>query len=99
MKTGTSIFKEDGYEQHKAARIWKKLARSESRLNLLRKLKLAKLGTKNVEDFLFELRENNQNFRGDVKNYRAWDSYPDGNQEKKHIKPNKNIKNNNLQKI
>ena len=65
-----------------------KLAREEERVNLLRKFRYMNLGTRNVEDFLKELRDSglNKANSGLGKDKKAGESYPDGNQGKKPYK-------------
>ena len=56
MKNTSPKKEEARFDRKKAERIWKKVATKESSLTLLRNLKSEKIGTRNVENFIIELR-------------------------------------------
>ena len=104
MKNTSPMKAEARFDRNKAARIWKKVASKESSLNLLRALKSENLGTKNVENFLLELRgeklskpkitlfpggvSQDQKQQNKIQNHKNIKS----NKNHKNIKPNKNHK-------
>ena len=57
MKNTSPITEEARFDRNKAVRIWKKVVDNETRLDLLRTLRKENIGTRNVENFLVELRE------------------------------------------
>ena len=56
---------EEARFRRKAVRIWKTVAIKESQLNLLRKMKCQEVGTKQVEEFLCDLRSSKNSSKKD----------------------------------